>query len=113
MLPKEFRLKINPSKTKSWTNKKEFYTPAFKLVIRFGNQEATPRIGFIVSGKMGKSVERNKIRRQLTEAVRQRLEKFPSRSEVLIIARKDATRKKYEEVSAFLDQVLPKIRRRG
>lgn len=111
MLPKEFRLKINQARTKAWVNKKEFYTPVFKIVQRFANPHASPKIGFIVSGKTGKAAERNRARRLLCEAIRERLEKFPAGSEFLIIAGKRAAEADYEEISTFLDQVLPKIHR--
>ncbi|OGY22148.1 MAG: ribonuclease P protein component [Candidatus Woykebacteria bacterium GWB1_45_5] len=112
MLPGKFRLKINQARKEGWPDKKDLYTPAFKLIYRFKEGENQPKIGFIVPGKLGKNARRNRIRRLLAEVVLSRLEKFPPGIEVLVIAGKGATEAKHEELSAFLDQVLPKIYRR-
>jgi ribonuclease P protein component len=110
MLPEKFRLKIN-RKIRAWAGKRELYSPLFKIVYRFGDPKNPPKLGFIVSGKTGRSAERNLVKRRLAEAARQRLEKIPSGAEILIIAAKAAARAKYEEIGACFDKVLPKIRR--
>ena len=109
MLPKKYRLKINNTFKASWKDKKEEYTPVFKLVYRFKNRENPPRIGFIVTSKAGGATKRNKIKRWLGEAVLALIEKFPKGSETLLIVNKNLGRTDYEEIGNLLDQVLSKI----
>ena len=111
MLPAKFRLKINQARSYSWTNKEQVYTPLFKLVYRFGNRGALPKIGFIVSGKIGKATERNRVRRMLVAAVKDKLEGFPNQIEAIIIGNQKVKNAGYEEISDFLGQALSKIRK--
>ena len=111
MLPEKFRLKINQGRRLAGADKKELYTPLFKLVYRFGPAADPPKLGFIVSGKLGGSAKRNLIKRRFSEAVSHRLEKFPNGAEFIIIASKSAAEADYEEICACLDKVLPKIYR--
>jgi ribonuclease P protein component len=110
MLPKQFRLKINGSKRFIWYDKRQEYTPLFKMSYHFKNKVDQPKIGFIVSGRVGKAVERNRFRRLLSEAVQARLAKFPRGIEVLIVANKITREVNYEEVGTLFDKVLSKVR---
>ena len=109
MLPAKFRLKIQSGKKAVWRDKKELYTPHFKMIYRAGEMDNPPKIGFIVSGKVGRAAQRNRLRRRLSEAVRSRIENFPSGIEVLVIGNKNAPEVSYEEVCTSLDRILPKI----
>lgn len=70
-----------------------FSTPAFTLQRRpDGEAPATAmRFGFTVTKKVGNSVERNRIRRRLREAVRAAAPMFPPRAmEIVVVARREA-----------------------
>jgi ribonuclease P protein component len=109
MLPKEFRLKINSRTLNSWKGKREIFTPLFKLVYRTVGKEDRPKIGFVVTGKAGGAVQRNKVRRLLIEAVRKNIEKFPVGIEAVFIVSKKVEKASYEESSTWINNVLPKI----
>ena len=109
MLPPKFRLKIRQGTGSRWQNKRQVYTPVFKAVYRFGNREDLPKIGFIVSGKLGGAVKRNRLRRLLSEGVRTRLGKFPKGIEVLLIAQPEVSSASYEEICSWIDRFLSKI----
>ncbi|MCH7541570.1 ribonuclease P protein component [Patescibacteria group bacterium] len=110
MLPKEFRLKINEAKNERWGHKRNIYTPLFKVIYRFNkNSTGTPRIGFIVSGKVGGSIQRNRVRRVLSEAVWKRISEFPNQVEIIIISIQGVEKASHEEISDQLNKVLSKI----
>lgn len=110
MLPKEFRLKINEAKSERWAHKRNIYTSLFKVIYRFNkNSTGTPRIGFIVSGKVGGSIQRNRVRRVLSEAVWERIREFPNGAEIIIISNQGVEKASHEEISDKLNKVLSKI----
>jgi ribonuclease P protein component len=108
MLPAKHRLKIKSGKSLVWKDKKEAYTPLFKVIYRLRAGDELPKVGFIVSGKVGTAVTRNRVRRLLSEGVRNRIRKFPNGSEILIIANKETGEVSYEEICNSLDKFLSK-----
>lgn len=109
MLPVENRLKINKAQSYRWVNKRQLYTPFFKIVFRFGNKEQEPKFGFITPGKIKGAVKRNKIRRYFVEAIGKNIEKLPKSLEAIIIADKKAAEVDHDEISDWIDKTLPKI----
>lgn len=80
------------------------------MVVRVNpRSDGEPRVGFIVPGKIKGAVSRNRVRRFLTEAIRARLDKFPRRSEAVLIAAKEANGKNYEVISNWVDKAISKI----
>ena len=79
------------------------------MTYHFKNKVDQPKIGFIVSGRVGKAATRNRFRRLLSEAAQARVEKFPRGIEVLVIANKITREVNYEEVGSLFDKVLSKI----
>jgi ribonuclease P protein component len=60
------------------------------VVISKTSDRAETRLGITVSGKVGNSVVRNRIKRQLREFFRRRRFELPRGIDVLVIARKSA-----------------------
>ena len=109
-MPKKFRLKINKAGSEKWPNKKSIYTPLFKFIYRYDERALeTPKIGFIVSGKVGKAAERNRARRLLTEAVWEKIREFPLQTEVIIIGNKGLDKANHEEISDQINKILSKV----
>lgn len=110
MLSPKNRLKINKTDSKKWANKKQIYTPLFKMVVRVNQSgDKDPKIGFIVPGKIKGAVKRNRVRRYFTEAIRGRLDKLPNNSESILIASKEASEENYETISNWIDKAISKI----
>ena len=110
MLSPKNRLKINKTDSKKWPNKKQIYTPLFKMVVRVNQSgDKDPKIGFIVPGKIKGAVKRNRVRRYFTEAIRSRIGKLPSNSEAILIASKEASEENYETISNWIDKAISKI----
>ena len=60
----------------------------FLVLYWFPQEEAaSPRFGFSVPRSVGGAVERNKIKRQLREVWRERLERVPSGNDYVLIVR--------------------------
>ena len=79
MLPAELRLKINEARSKYWTNQKYIYTPIFKTVYRIRHgSEKPPKIGFIMTVKVGKATVRNRLKRVISEAIFKEIENLPN-----------------------------------
>lgn len=110
MLPEKHRLKINRVRSRSWVNKRELYTPFFKVIfhLKEGNGDS-PRIGFIIGGKIKSAVKRNRIRRIFAEAARGKIKEFPRSSETLIITSKKAGEANYEDINSWVNKSLSKL----
>jgi len=109
MLPKENRL----------TRKKDF-----SLVFKYGarlksgylevriveNKISILRIGFIVSKTSFKAaVERNRVKRQLRNALRLKLPTLKNGYDLVVIARAEIKKKSFAQISQEMDKLLAKI----
>jgi ribonuclease P protein component len=70
------------------------------------NDLGRARVGITVSGRVGKAVVRNRIRRRLREALRARLGSLTAGYDVLIVARPASATASWFELGAALDTVL-------
>jgi ribonuclease P protein component len=65
-----------------------------------------PRIGFVVGRAVGNSVVRHRVQRRLRHLCRERLERLPSGSELVVRALAPAGRATYQELGVDLDRCL-------
>ena len=68
------------------------------------------RVGITVSGRVGKAVVRNRVRRRLREALRGRMAQLPRGNDVLITARPASASASWPELCAAVDTVLARAR---
>jgi ribonuclease P protein component len=68
------------------------------------------RLGITVSGRVGKAVVRNRVRRRLREALRVRLDRLRSGVDVVVVARPAIAEATWVDVCAALDRVLEQAR---
>ena len=73
------------------------------------NDLETTRVGITVSGRVGKAVVRNRVRRRLREAVRARTPELPRGLDVVIAARPASATATWLELNAALDSVLQRM----
>jgi ribonuclease P protein component len=71
-----------------------------------GDAGAPPRAGFVVGRAVGDAVARNAVRRRLRHLVRDRIERLPPGTNVVIRARPEAARAPRAAVAQDLDDAL-------
>lgn len=76
------------------------------------NELGRTRVGITVSGRVGKAVVRNLVRRRLREALTQRLDRLPTCSDLVVSARPASAKASWAELQAALDSVLHRAERR-
>jgi ribonuclease P protein component len=67
------------------------------------------RAGFVVGRTVGSAVTRNRLRRQLRHAVRDRLQMLPPGATVVIRALPGAAGLSHHELSAYVDSALARL----
>ncbi|MCK4534797.1 MAG: ribonuclease P protein component [Syntrophobacterales bacterium] len=77
-------------------------------VILNPNPSGEKRLGVTVSKKVGNAVKRNRIKRLLREFFRLNKDRLPDSRDVVIIAKKDASSLKYQDVCLELADLFKK-----
>ncbi len=109
-LKKELRLKKNKDIQAVKQKGQIYHTPLFS-VLYLKKQQNGPKFGFVVSKKVDKiAVVRNKIRRQITEAVRNLLPEIRTDVYVLFLVQKKVKQADFEEIKKNLLKVKPIFR---
>lgn len=108
MLPSRFRLKLPPKWNRNFPDLKT-NTPFFKIICKKVEGNQNPRVGFVISTKVAKAVERNRIRRKLETLLLPTLSSSKAPLEVVIIAYPKLSEANHEEISSSLNQALSKI----
>lgn len=88
MLPRENRLNLSKEFHKFKRFGHSFKTPYFTLLWLKKQDQQPPRIGFVVSSKVGKAVVRNRIRRVLREVIRGEINSVPKSANFVLIGGK-------------------------
>ena len=87
--PKTARLRKRPEFLRVSRTGRKIHTANF-LVISKANDKGKARLGITVSGKVGNSVVRNRIKRQVREFFRRHRAELPKATDFLIVARSSA-----------------------
>ena len=83
------------------------------LVVHLGiSGEGTPLVGFVVSRAVGGAVVRNKVKRRLRHLMRDRLDRLPRGSLLVVRANPPAASAGFEQLAAELDLALARLLRR-
>ena len=75
------------------------------------NDLGATRVGITVSGRVGKAVVRNRVRRRLREAIRLRFEQLPPSADIVITARPVSAAASWIDLNIALDTVLQRATR--
>ena len=81
------------------------HTKNFTIILRLNGLQFS-RLGVTVGKKVGKAVERNRVKRCLREFFRLHKHKLPPGHDVVIVAKKDAATLAYHDVRDELAAVL-------
>jgi len=103
--PKTARLRKRPEFLKLSRIGSKFQSANF-VVISQANDGSDSRLGITVSGKVGNSVVRNRIKRQVREYFRRHRGAWPKPTDVLVIARNSAAALANARIVSEIDQAL-------
>jgi len=87
LLPKVFRLKNKAEFQKAYQQGKSVTSPSLVLTYYRRETSGQPKIGFAAARKLGTAVMRNRIKRQMREAVRPHLHKIDPNYNIIFLAR--------------------------
>ena len=98
MLKRENRIRLKKEFAEIKNKGRVLYSPLFGFLTHKENDDQK-KFGFIVSKKISKkAVDRNKIRRILSEVIRKNLEKVDNGTRVIFLTKKEILGKKYNEI---------------
>lgn len=85
--------------------------PAERQVVAMSGTSTTtgPLVGFVVSKAVGTAVVRNRVKRRLRHAVRERIATVPAGSVLVVRAQPAAAASSYPELAADLDRCLQRV----
>jgi len=104
---RRYRLRRNSDFQQVRQNGK-FYASSFMVLAFLRNELDYSRFGFVVSKRLGKAVIRNKIKRRLREATRQRISQIQPGFDLVFIARQPIGEASYIEIEQTLEYLLKK-----
>jgi ribonuclease P protein component len=113
-LPKTARLRKRAEFLKLSRTGAKLQSPSF-IVISSTNNRPESRLGITVSSKVGNSVIRNRIKRQVREIFRRRRAALRGGTDILVIARKSAAALERAAISSELERTFnhPSLRGRS
>ena len=103
--PKTARLRKRPQFLNLSRTGSKFQSAHF-VVISKSNNTVESRLGITVSSKIGNSVERNRIKRQVREFFRRHRADLPKATDFLIIARGDAATLAGARIASELERAM-------
>ena len=105
MLKRQYRLKRNARiqevrrKGRGWRNR-------WLALSKLPNQEPSSRFAFSVSRRIGNAVTRNRVKRLIREAVRERLVRIRGGWDILFVARSRARDASFEQIQCAVADLL-------
>lgn len=109
MLASKYHLKSKNSFDEVLNKGKFFQSESFGLAVLPSNLKDVSRFGFIISTKISKeSVNRNRIKRAMSEAVRFKQSYIKKGFDVVFLAKQLSARKSTEEIMREVDGALIK-----
>lgn len=88
------------------TRRGKRYATRYFLVFLRPNRKGWPRLGIVVTKKVGKAAKRNYLKRRIREFFRLHKPWFPPSTDVVIVAKKGIPSVSYGEISADLRRFL-------
>ena len=109
VVKKVYRLRKRTDFNRTYKKGRSMANAFFVLVYRKSGLPVT-RAGFAVSKKYGKSVKRNRIKRQLREIYRHRIPHIKDGYDLIFIVRKNARNIEFSKMENAVDDLLKRAR---
>jgi len=107
-LPKKYRLKKKKDFEKIFKEGR-FFGSSFLVLKASKNTLSFSRFGIVISRKtIKKAVLRNKIKRQISEAIRLKLREIKPGFDVVILPKTSITQKSFQEINQEIEGLLKK-----
>lgn len=85
------------------------YSPIFGVLV-FKKEDEVVKFGFIISKKISKkAVDRNKIKRRMSEILRKNLDKFESGTRMIFLVKREILDKKIEEIEKEISKLISNV----
>lgn len=104
-MEKKYRLRRNKDFQYTYRKGRSIRHPLLVLIYRRTNRIES-RIGFSITKKFGKAVQRNRIKRQLREILRLQLQQLKQGYDVIFVVRKEAKGASYHELDGAVHNLL-------
>ena len=112
-LPAEQRIKQSREFARLKTNGRRFSLGCLTLNWHLSSSGLFPRLGVVVSRKVGNAVVRNRVKRYLRESFRLHQAELPKTLELVLVARPSSARKSFADVERDLLAALKQTRITG
>lgn len=109
-LPAERRIKQSREFARIKSNGRRFSLGCLILNWRLSPNRVHPRLGVVVSRKVGNAVVRNRVKRYMRESFRLHQTELPQALELVLVARPSSARKPFAEVERDLLAALKQAR---
>jgi ribonuclease P protein component len=103
---KQQRISTRAEFQKILKNGKKASDGFFRIAIILNPNQNNPKLGIIVSKKIGSAVKRNRIKRVVREIFRLNQTKIISGTNLVVIAKPDCVNKTYQEIEKSLIKLL-------
>lgn len=108
MLSKNYRMKKNSQFDYIFKNGKTLKSN--KLLIFYSKSKSkTPKIGIVVSKKIGKSVTRNHVKRLIRESIHQNMLALNKNMNYIFVARQGIETLSFNEINSSIVELINKI----
>ncbi len=104
-MKKEYRLRSNRDFQYAFKKGRSLGHPLLVLIYRRNNRTLT-RVGFSVTKKFGKAVQRNRIKRQLREIVRLQYHHLKQGYDIIFVVRREAKGASYHTLEKAVNNLL-------
>lgn len=109
MLPRAHRLRRSSDFREAFARGRSYGHKHLRMVVH-STDGAAARVGFVVSKKIGGSVQRNRVKRLLREACRMHIERWRPGTDVVFVARASLRHASFSEVLAAVDGLAREAR---
>jgi ribonuclease P protein component len=109
MLAKVYSLKGERTIKEVLKNGKKFQSDNFGAFFTESKDQENPKFAFVISKKVSKlAVNRNRVKRAMSEAVRRNVKNVPNKIQIVFLAKKSIVERSTEEIMKEVESFISK-----